>query len=67
MIRQNEYSHIPKSGEFLVVNQSKKALICLCPFEGKIVNEILATLIAYRIGKFKPITLLLPMIMGLNY
>lgn len=58
MIRQNEYSHIPKSGEFLVelIETKDGSHLFMYPFEGKIVNEILATLIAYRIGKFKPIT-----------
>jgi ATP-dependent Lhr-like helicase len=58
MIRQNEYSHIPKSDEFLVelIETKEGSHLFMYPFEGKIVNEILATLIAYRIGKFKPIT-----------
>lgn len=58
MIRQNEYSHIPKSDEFLVelIKTKEGSHLFMYPFEGKVVNEILATLIAYRIGKFKPIT-----------
>lgn len=58
MSRQNEYSHIPKSDEFLVelIETKEGSHLFMYPFEGKLVNEILATLIAYRIGQFKPLT-----------
>ncbi len=56
--RQDEYSHIPRSDEFLVelINTKEGFHLFMYPFEGKIVNEILATLIAYRISQFKPLT-----------
>lgn len=56
--RQDEYSHIPRSDEFLVelINTREGFHLFMYPFEGKIVNEILATLIAYRISQFKPLT-----------
>jgi ATP-dependent Lhr-like helicase len=56
--RQNEFSHIPKSDEFLVelIETKEGSHLFMYPFEGKLVNEILATLIAYRISKFKPLT-----------
>jgi ATP-dependent Lhr-like helicase len=56
--RQNEYSHIPKSDEFLVelIQTKEGSHLFMYPFEGKLVNEILATLIAYRISQFKPLT-----------
>jgi ATP-dependent Lhr-like helicase len=56
--RQQEYSHIPKSDEFLVelIETREGSHLFMYPFEGKLVNEILATLIAYRISKFKPLT-----------
>ncbi len=56
--RQNKYSHIPRSNEFLVelINTREGFHLFMYPFEGKLVNEILATLIAYRISQFKPLT-----------
>jgi len=56
--RQNEFSHIPKSDEFLVeMIETKDGFhLFMYPFEGKLVHEILASLIAYRISKIKPIT-----------
>jgi ATP-dependent Lhr-like helicase len=56
--RQHESSHIPRSNEFLVelIETREGSHLFMYPFEGKLVNEILATLIAYRISQFKPLT-----------
>ena len=58
LARQNEFSHIPKSDEFLVeLIETKDGFhLFMYPFEGKLVHEIVASLIAYRISKIKPIT-----------
>ena len=58
LARQNEFSHIPKNDEFLVeLIETKDGFhLFMYPFEGKLVHEILASLIAYRISKIKPFT-----------
>ena len=53
--RQQENSHIPKHDEFLVEMIATKEGYHLFayPFEGRLVHEIMATLIAYRISKIQ--------------
>lgn len=55
---QNTHSHIPKSNEFLVekIYAKEGCHLFFYPFEGRLVNEIMASLIAYRISKLQPIT-----------
>lgn len=55
---QARVSHVPKSDEFLIelINTRDGYHLFAYPFEGRQVNEIMAALIAYRLGKIKPIT-----------
>ena len=56
--RQNEHSHIPAEDEFLVESiQTKEGYhLFMYPFEGRLVHEVMAALIAYRISRFIPIS-----------
>jgi ATP-dependent Lhr-like helicase len=56
--RQQEISHIPRHDEFLteLIETKDGFHLFMYPFEGQLVHEIMATLIAYRISKLKPIT-----------
>jgi ATP-dependent Lhr-like helicase len=58
LLTQNQHSHIPKSDEFLVekIEAKEGCHLFFYPFEGRLVNEIMASLIAYRISKLQPIT-----------
>ncbi|WP_299674625.1 ligase-associated DNA damage response DEXH box helicase [uncultured Tenacibaculum sp.] len=60
---QNSNSHIPKSDEFLVekIKTKEGYHLFFYPFEGRLVHEIMASLIAYRISKLKPITFTIAM------
>ncbi|AUC14909.1 DNA ligase-associated DEXH box helicase [Tenacibaculum sp. SZ-18] len=60
---QNSNSHIPKSDEFLVekIKTREGFHLFFYPFEGRLVHEIMASLIAYRISKIKPITFTIAM------
>jgi len=53
---QSELSHLPQSHEFLI--ESFKSLeghhLLFYPFEGRLVHEGMASLLAYRISKIKP-------------
>ncbi|NVJ88567.1 MAG: ligase-associated DNA damage response DEXH box helicase [Flavobacteriaceae bacterium] len=55
---QEEKSHIPRHDEFLTeLIQTKDGYhLFMYPFEGRLVHEIMASLIAYRISKIKPLT-----------
>ncbi|MDY7394978.1 ligase-associated DNA damage response DEXH box helicase [Aureibaculum sp. 2210JD6-5] len=61
--RQNNHSHIPKSDEFLVeLIETKEGFhIFMYPFEGRLVHEVMATLIAYRLSQLKPLTFTIAM------
>jgi len=61
--RQNETSHIPKANEFLVeLIETKDGFhLFMYPFEGRLVHEVMAALIAYRLGKIKPLTFTIAM------
>lgn len=55
---QQLHSHIPKEDEFLiemVINKEGYHLF-MYPFEGRLVHEVMATLIAYRISRLYPIS-----------
>ncbi|RZK77173.1 MAG: DNA ligase-associated DEXH box helicase, partial [Pedobacter sp.] len=56
--RQAKVSHVPKSDEFLIelINTRDGYHFFAYPFEGRQVHEIMASLIAYRLGKIKPIS-----------
>lgn len=56
--RQREHSHIPMEDEFLVESiQTKEGYhLFMYPFEGRLVHEVMATLIAYRISRLFPIS-----------
>jgi ATP-dependent Lhr-like helicase len=56
--RQNEHSHIPAEDEFLVelIKTREGYHLFLYPFEGRLVHEVMAALIAYRISRLYPIS-----------
>lgn len=56
--RQAKVSHVPKSNEFLIelIDTRDGYHFFAYPFEGRQVHEIMAALIAYRLGRIKPIT-----------
>lgn len=56
--RQAKVSHVPKNDEFLIelIDTRDGYHFFAYPFEGRQVHEIMAALIAYRLGKIRPIT-----------
>lgn len=56
--RQAKVSHVPKDDEFLIelINTRDGYHLFAYPFEGRQVHEIMASLIAYRLGRIKPIS-----------
>jgi ATP-dependent Lhr-like helicase len=56
--RQAKVSHVPKNDEFLIelIDTRDGYHLFAYPFEGRQVHEIMAALIAYRLGKIRPIT-----------
>ncbi|WP_313791556.1 DEAD/DEAH box helicase family protein [Lacinutrix neustonica] len=63
IVRQAKYSHIPKADEFLVeLIETKDGFhLFMYPFEGRLVHEVIAALIAYRLSKIKPLTFTIAM------
>ncbi|WP_299064338.1 ligase-associated DNA damage response DEXH box helicase [uncultured Polaribacter sp.] len=61
--RQAKNSHIPKHDEFLVeMIETKEGFhLFAYPFEGRLVHEIMASLIAYRISQIKKLTFTIAM------
>jgi len=57
-ILQQQLSHIPKSSELLVEQIETKDgyHLFVYPFEGRLVHEAMAALLAFRIAKIRPIT-----------
>ncbi|MDQ1162135.1 ATP-dependent Lhr-like helicase [Chryseobacterium sp. SORGH_AS 447] len=55
---QEERSHIPKEDEFLVelIKNREGYHLFMYPFEGRLVHEVMAALVAYRISKLAPIS-----------
>jgi ATP-dependent Lhr-like helicase len=53
---QKELSHLPQSHEFLIESFKSKQghHLLFYPFEGRLVHEGMASLLAYRISKIKP-------------
>lgn len=60
---QQERSHVPRNDELLIemINNREGFHLFAYPFEGRLVHEILAALIAYRLSKLVPITFSLAM------
>ncbi len=58
VVRQNEHSHIPAEDEFLVelIKTREGYHLFMYPFEGRLVHEVMATLMAYRISRLFPIS-----------
>jgi len=58
LVNQNENSHIPKEDEFLVerIKTGEGYHLFFYPFEGRLVHEVMAALLAYRISKLYPIS-----------
>lgn len=56
--RQAKVSQVPKNNEFLIelIDTRDGYHFFAYPFEGRQVHEIMAALIAYRLGRIKPIT-----------
>jgi ATP-dependent Lhr-like helicase len=56
--RQEKVSHVPKDDEFLIelIDTKDGYHFFAYPFEGRLVHEVLAALIAYRLGKVTPIS-----------
>ena len=56
--RQSEHSHIPAEDEFLVesIHTKEGYHLFMYPFEGRLVHEVMASLIAYRISLLIPIS-----------
>ena len=55
---QNAFSHIPKEDEFLVelIKTRDGFHLFMYPFEGRLIHEVMAALIAFRISKITPIS-----------
>ncbi len=55
---QKDLSHIPREGELLIEQIETKDgyHLFVYPFEGRLVHEAMAALLAFRIGKMTPIT-----------
>ncbi|WP_020527377.1 ligase-associated DNA damage response DEXH box helicase [Flexithrix dorotheae] len=55
---QNRLSHIPKTDEFLIeqVKSEEGYHVFFYPFEGRLVHEVLAAVVCYRISQLTPIT-----------
>ncbi len=58
LMNQEERSHIPKDDEFLVeiIKNREGYHLFIYPFEGRLVHEVMAALIAFRISKLAPIS-----------
>ncbi len=58
LINQEKNSHIPQENEFLVemIKNREGYHLFMYPFEGRLVHEVMAALIAYRISKLAPIS-----------
>jgi ATP-dependent Lhr-like helicase len=55
---QNDLSHVPKANELLIeqIETSDGFHLFVYPFEGRLVHEAMAALLAYRISRITPIT-----------
>ena len=55
---QKTLSHIPQSNELLIeqISLKQENHLFVYPFEGRLVHEAMASILAYRIGRIMPIT-----------
>ncbi|MAD96309.1 MAG: DNA ligase-associated DEXH box helicase [Flavobacteriaceae bacterium] len=60
---QQSNSHIPTINEFLVelIKTKEGFHVFMYPFEGRLVNEIMASLVAYRLAQITPLTFTIAM------
>ncbi len=60
---QQTNSHIPTINEFLVelIKTKEGYHVFMYPFEGRLVNEIMASLVAYRLAQITPLTFTIAM------
>lgn len=58
LARQKDFSHIPRADEFLVesIKTREGYHLFMYPFEGRLVHEVMAALMAFRISKISPIS-----------
>lgn len=58
LLRQQQYSHIPAEDEFLVehIHTREGFHLFMYPFEGRLIHEVMAALIAFRISRLYPIS-----------
>lgn len=56
--RQAKVSHVPKDDEFLIelIDTKDGHHLFAYPFEGRLVHEVLAALIGYRLGRLRPMS-----------
>jgi len=56
--RQEKHSHVPKANELLIEQIETKDgyHLFVYPFEGRLVHEAMAAILAYRISRIRPIT-----------
>jgi ATP-dependent Lhr-like helicase len=56
--RQEKHSHVPKANELLIeqIETRDGYHLFVYPFEGRLVHEAMAAILAYRISRIKPIT-----------
>lgn len=61
--RQEQHSHIPRRDEFLVelIETKDGHHVFMYPFEGRLVHEVMAALVAYRLSLLKPLTFTIAM------
>ena len=57
-LKQQQDSHVPRNDELLIelINNREGFHFFAYPFEGRLVHEILAALVAYRLSRLVPIT-----------
>ena len=57
-LKQQQDSHVPRNDELLIelINNREGFHFFAYPFEGRLVHEILAALVAYRLSRLLPIT-----------
>src|SRR5699024_9557977 len=58
LVSQEQNSHIPKDDEFLVemIETRDGHHLFMYPFEGRLIHEVMAALLAFRISKTTPIS-----------
>ncbi|MGJ8594094.1 MAG: ligase-associated DNA damage response DEXH box helicase [Aquaticitalea sp.] len=61
--QQEKHSHIPRLDEFLVelIETRDGFHLFMYPFEGRLVHEVMAALIAFRLSQIKPLTFTIAM------